>query len=99
MNIPPDQAKIFQHPLAEVTGRDDFDEPIMNLWGSAAALTCIASLQPNPTAEQNFLKLVVEASPLVDAQALLDRCRNCEPAAVRQAIALVAAGIEKSTTT
>jgi hypothetical protein len=97
MNIPPDQAKIFQHPLAEVIGYDG-DEPIMNLWGSAAALTCIASLQPNPTAEQNFLKLVVEASPLVDAQALLDRCRNCEPAAVRQAIALVAAGMERSAT-
>lgn len=99
MNISPDKAQMFQHPLAEVIGRDDFGEPIMNLWGSAAALTCIASLQQNPTAEQNFLKLVVEANPVVDAQALLERCRKCEPAAVRQAIALVAAGIEKSTTT
>jgi hypothetical protein len=98
MNISPDKAQMFQHPLAEVIGYDG-DEPIMNLWGSAAALTCIASLQPNPTAEQNFLRLISEANPIVDAQALLERCRKCEPAAVRQAIALVAAGIEKSTTT
>lgn len=95
-NIDEPQAELFKHPLSKVIGQRADGEPLMNLWSIASTIACIASLRPNPKAEQLFAYLVSNSNPLIDAKALLDRCRKLEPAAIRQAITLLEDGMVPS---
>jgi hypothetical protein len=80
---------LFHHPLMQFGIKaDNSEEELVDTW-TACAFWLYQAACGDKKATDLAIKLINGANPLIDANALIQRCQQSDKAAIRQATALM----------